>query len=692
MAWVTRRKFLALAASYGAALAWTRPYARGSAISWEERRDLYPHGVASGDPHSDSVILWTRRPPIAGSRAKTLTVEIAEDRTFHRVVASAETNVSEESDWTCRVLAAGLKPARVYWYRFADEHGLGSRIGRTITAPKGDDGKPVRFAFVSCQNVQQGASTAYRRMIWEDERRSPEERLGFVLHLGDFVYEIVWYSEDGSQEVVYARKLRDIVRYPHGEKRRDCYVPTTVDDYRALYRAYLLDPDLQDARAHFPFVCMWDNHEFSWKGWQTQENFGAGIVPAQTRKLAAAQAWFEYQPSRVLKANSAGIDKFVPPSVKDAPIHDFDGSGLGLEPGNLAVLNSLKLYRTFKWGRNVELILTDNRTFRSEPLGDQPGFAAFVPKKFPNGVPAEIVEILDAGRTFSGGHPPDTIEFGGVALPNPRKSAPAQSMLGAEQKAWFLERLRTSKAPWKLWGNTVAMTDWRIDYHNLPSGVGPKWPTEGYALIEDDDWSGYRAERAEILNLVREEKIGGFAVLAGDRHAFTAGVLSESLPPKAFEPMSVEFVTGSISAPGYFEAFEYALPKDDPLRFVFVHEPTSGGPAQDAANFSIMHGVRASLALLKTGDLQQALKESNPEVGPHFSFVDIGGHGYTTVRATAEELEVEFVCIPRPIERNELEDGGPLAYRVTHRVKLWKPGTAPRMERTAQEGTLPLVL
>jgi alkaline phosphatase D len=105
-----------------------------------------------------------------------------------------------------------------------------------------------------------------------------------------------------------------------------------------------------------------------------------------------------------------------------------------------------------------------------------------------------------------------------------------------------------------------------------------------------------------------------------------------------------------------------------------------------------MHGVRSSLALQKTGDFHEALKESNPEVGPHLSFVDIGGHGYTTVRAKAEELEVEFVCIPRPIERNDREDGGPLAYRLTHRVQLWKAGSAPRIERVAQEGTLPLVL
>jgi alkaline phosphatase D len=691
MTTITRRSFMEMAVALGAAAAWGQPTAARSRIPWHERRDFYPQGVASGDPESDSVLLWTRRPPKDGDTVKKVSVEIAEDEAFTRVVASTSANVSEETDWTCRVLAADLKPARVYWYRFADEHGFGSRIGRTITAPKDEDGKPVRFAFVCCQNVQQGASTAYRRMIWEDERRSPEDRLGFVLHLGDFVYEVVWYPEDRPQGM-YARKLRDIVRYANGEKHRDCHIPTTVDDYRALYRAYLLDPDLQDARAHFPFVCMWDNHEFSWKGWQTQENFGSGVIPAQTRKLAACQAWFEYQPARVIKANPAGVDSFVPPAVKDTPIRDFDASGLGLEPGNLAVINSLKLYRTHKWGRNVELILTDNRTFRSEPLGDQPGFAAFVPEGFPEVVPADIVEILDAGRAFSDGHPPDTIAFNRAALPNPRKNAPTQSMLGAEQKAWFLERLRASKAPWKLWGNTVAMIDWRIDFHKLPPGVGPKWPTDGYGLIEDDDWSAYSAERAEILDFVRKQEIGCFATLAGDRHAFTAGLLSTSLPPRRFDPMAVEFITGSISAPGIFEAFEYALPKDDPLRPVFLYQPSSGGPVQDAANFSIMHGVRASLALQRTGDLQQALKESNPEVGPHLSFVDIGGHGYSTVRASAEELEVEFVCIPRPIERSQREDGGPLVYRVTHRVRLWKPGSVPRVERIAQEGTLPLVL
>jgi alkaline phosphatase D len=169
-------------------------------------------------------------------------------------------------------------------------------------------------------------------------------------------------------------------------------------------------------------------------------------------------------------------------------------------------------------------------------------------------------------------------------------------------------------------------------------------------------------------------------------------VLSESLPPKRFDPVGVEFVTGSISAPGLFEAAEYALPKDHPLRAIYLYKPSSESKVQPAMNVSMMHGVRASLVLQKTGDLRQALAARNPDVAPHLSFMDAGGHGYSVVRASSEELEVEFVCIVRPIERGTRDDGGPLAYRVAHRVKRWEQNVAPRLERTLLEGTLPLVL
>src|SRR5436190_10034272 len=168
-----RRDFLKNASLLGAVLAFNPGEVWSSAREWRERRDLYPEGVASGDPHPDSVLLWTRRPPVNGDTSRRLTVEVAEDEHFTRVIATAQANLTEASDWTCRVLAAKLEPARIYWYRFTDEQGNGSRAGRTSTAPSDTDTRPVRFGFVSCQNANQGAQNAYRRMIHEDER-APE--------------------------------------------------------------------------------------------------------------------------------------------------------------------------------------------------------------------------------------------------------------------------------------------------------------------------------------------------------------------------------------------------------------------------------------------------------------------------------------------------------------------------------------
>jgi alkaline phosphatase D len=189
-----------LAVALGATAVLGRPTHARSKVAWQERRDLYPEGVASGDPESQSVLLWTRRPPTKGGKTvDKLTVEVAADESFTRVVAAAGALISATSDWTCRVLVGGLKPSGIYWYRFSEGEGRGSRIGRTITAPTDKDSRPVRFAFVSCQNANQGAQNAYRRMIFEDERAAEEDRLGFVLHLGDFIYEIVWYPENRPQ-------------------------------------------------------------------------------------------------------------------------------------------------------------------------------------------------------------------------------------------------------------------------------------------------------------------------------------------------------------------------------------------------------------------------------------------------------------------------------------------------------------
>lgn len=685
MSSITRRSFLGMAAAIGATAAWGDPFGANSRIAWRERRELFPEGVASGDPDSTSVLLWTRRPPSGGKAASKLNVEVAEDARFTRVVATAVAPVSEASDWTCRVLVGGLKASRVYWYRFSDSEGSGSRVGRTITAPDVDDDRPVRFVFVSCQNANDGAQNAYRRMIFEDEQASEAERIGFVLHLGDFIYEIVWYPEDRPQGM-YDRRVRDIVRYPHGEKIRDFHIPTTVEDYRAVYRAYLSDPDLQDARARWPFVNMWDNHEFSWLGWQSIQRFNGKNLPAQTRKVAANQAFFEYQPARITKPSGPSLERFDPPLVVDTPVTRFDEHGLGQEPNNLAAIGSLKGYRTLRWGRNVELIVTDQRTYRSEEPTDQPEVKPLSSDDFPEFISEDAMEIMDAGKTYNGGQPPASIRFGSVEIDNFWKDRPAQTILGAEQKAWFLDRLRNSKATWKIWGNTTATLDMRADLQNLPPEAPKPWPESGYGTSPLGDHGTAYVERGEIYDFVLANRITGFVTVAGDRHSFWAGLAAKSLPPKPFVPAGIAFVTGSISAPGIVEALEHSLPKEHPLRLLYVGQGPGDHAMQPTLNLLIRHGVRSCFEYARSGDIAKARALSNLDLSPHLSFVDMGGHGYSVVHATSGFIETEFVCIPRPIERSDRADGGALSYRVRSRTDLWKNGEAPKLQMKILEG------
>jgi alkaline phosphatase D len=480
---INRRQFIEAAGALGAAAVWCRPTARGSAPV-DERRDLYPEGVASGDPDHSSVILWTRRPYGDGRQRARLRVQVATDKKFSHLIANTFVPIVAEADWTARVLVGGMEPSRAYWYRFVDEEGLASRVGRTMTAPRPDDGRPIRFAFVSCQNANQGAQNAWRRMIFDDEAAHPDDRIEFVLNLGDFIYEVVWYPEDRPQGY-YARRLRPIVHYPSGRKFRDFHVPGSLDDYRAVYQAYLHDPDIQDARARWPLVSIWDNHEFSWLGWQSFQQFNGEDIPAQTLKVAANQAWFEYQPARVANPGSRSLERFERPSVSNTPIERFDDAGLGQEPNNLAAIHSLKGYRVLQWGKHLDLLVTDQRSYRSQdPIGQR----------------------------------------------------------------------------------------------------------EARAVANQD------------------------------------------------------------------------------------------------VNLLLMHGVRSSLEYARSGDIDRARALSNADLSPHLAFLDLGGHGFSKVRLDAETLDVEFVGIPRPLERSDRADGGPVFYRVRHRAKRWGKGEAPRLEQLLVEG------
>jgi len=684
---ISRRAFIQTAAAMGASLAWGGE-ARASMVKWTEKRDLYPEGVASGDPDPNSVILWTRR-PFGEPRRHVLTVEVAEDDTFRRVVAQAKAPVLASADWTTRVLVGGLKPAHVYWYRFTDAKGNGSRIGRTITAPAADDPRPVNFAFVSCQSVNEGKLNAYRRMIFEDEHAAPEEQLGFVHHLGDFIYEVVEYPDEVKTR--YDRTIYEVARIPDGGKSGNLHYPLTVDGYRAVYRGYLADPDLQDARARWPFVAMWDNHEFSWQGWQSIQQAGGPPRPGQSIKVAANQAWFEYMPARV-KAPSGTFETFGPPPVKDVKIEKWDANGLGDEPNNLKAINSLIAYRALRYGKHLDLIITDQHSYRSpDPFSDH-SLGRLGDWKDYNGMfPDDAMQILDGGRAFSGGNPPAEIRFQEQSIPNPQRNAPPQTILGATQKAWFKDKLRKSTATWKIWGCSLGCLDWRADPENLPAGLTKKpWPKGRFANLGGGDHGSAWVERKEIYELVRDAKITGFAIVSGDRHSFWAGYAAAELPPGNFEPVGLSFVGASLASPGVMEAYEHRLAKDLPLRPLYLADRPGGAKPDWTFNMLLKHGVRSCLDYARNFDLEQARKLSNPALSPHLEFVDMGGHGYAKVRLSGDEMRTEFVCIPRPITRSERPDGGPLRYRVVHTAPLWRVGEHPLLEQQVLEGDIGL--
>ncbi len=677
-----RRQFIASATALGVVGVWaTRSAAAPSRSGWREDRARYPQGVASGDPDDHSVILWTRRPFDEGDQ-HILTVEVARDAAFRRVVASAQAPVLAAADWTCRTLIGGLAPATTYWYRFVDDTGAGSRIGRTITAPRATDRRPVRFAFVSCNSVNEGAQNAYARMIWEDERAPADRKIGFVLHLGDFIYEVVEYPEEVSHR--YARTVYDLGHIPDGRKVGNFHVPTNLAGYRHVYRAHINDPDIQDARAHFPFVCIGDNHEFSWLGWQSLVVYpGSKVEPAQPLRVAANQAWWEYIPSRVRKSSGDGLDAFGPPAVTKAPIETFDDHGFATEPNSIAAIGSMTAYRTLRYGKHVDLILTDLHSYKAADPTNRPEAAALDSGAYPV-IPQEWLEIVDGGKDYAGGNPPATITIGDKTIPNFRKDEPAHTVLGREQKAWLKEQLTKSTATWKIWGVTNGPLVMRTDPQNLPDGlVKGNWPGKDFGTFGNADFSGAYAERAEIYTLIRDQKIPGFVTVSGDRHSFWAGYAAPALPPAGFNPVGLSFITGSVSAPGTGEAMEFA--KESPTLPLFVRK-TPGAAPEHTINLMIKRGVRAALDYAANGDIAKARALTNPDVAPHVAFVDMAGHGYAVVTAGPDAIDTEFVCIVRPITRATTPDGGPLRYRVSHRAELWQPGTPPKLEQRMLEG------
>ncbi|KUN39264.1 alkaline phosphatase [Streptomyces longwoodensis] len=311
-----RRRTVVKAAAATAVLA--GPLAAALPARAADEAPAFLHGVASGDPLPDGILLWTRVTPTAAATPGSgtgpdLEVEwvIALDKSLTTVVAKGSVTATAASDHTVKADVRGLQPATDYWFRFS-AGGTDSPVARTRTAPAVDAAVPgLRFGVVSCANWEAGHFSAYRHLAARSD-------LDAWLHLGDYIYEY------GTGQY----GTRDTVVRPHAP----AHEILTLADYRTRHGRYKTDPDLQALHHKAPVVAIWDDHEFANDAWSGgAENHTEGAEGTWTaRQAAARQAYFEWMPVRPAIAGTT--------------------------------------YRRLRFGKLADLSLLDLRSFRSQQV------------------------------------------------------------------------------------------------------------------------------------------------------------------------------------------------------------------------------------------------------------------------------------------------------------------------------------
>lgn len=241
-------------------------------------RNVFVHGVASGDPLSDRVILWTRISLRNPASRVHLLCTVARDPALTDVVSQTKLRTGIDRDYTVSFDATGLQPGTTYYYQFS-HNGQLSPVGRTRTLPVGEVSQ-LRFAVVSCSNYAYGYFNAYQRIA---ERAD----LDAVIHLGDYLYEY------GDGEYGSVRKLQP------------AHEIVSLDDYRARHALYKTDPDAQAMHRQHPMVAIWDDHETANDAYKSgAENHDPATEGLWADRVAAAlQAYYEWMPVRVSNRN-----------------------------------------------------------------------------------------------------------------------------------------------------------------------------------------------------------------------------------------------------------------------------------------------------------------------------------------------------------------------------------------------------
>lgn len=300
--------------------------ARGAGPVFNPDWAPFYHGVASGDPLSDRVIIWTR---VTSDNPDLAEIEVdwrmASDPELANIVASGTTSTNAQRDFTVKVDVSGLASGTTYYYGFT-ALGRHSLTGKTKTTPIGGNIDHFKFGVVSCSNYQAGYFNAYARLAQRTD-------LDAIIHLGDYIYE---YGNQvyGSNAVWQDRPLE-----PEHEI-------ISLEDYRTRYSTYRLDTNLLRLHQQYPFITVWDDHESandSYAGGSENHNETTEGAWAE-RKQNAKQAYFEWIP---IRDNAVG-----------------------------------QVYRTIRYGDLMDLILLDTRLEgREQQINDITDPALYDPER-----------------------------------------------------------------------------------------------------------------------------------------------------------------------------------------------------------------------------------------------------------------------------------------------------------------------
>lgn len=548
---VHRRRFLVgsavSVAGAGTAVALGRLPGSGTAgpVGAQGPSTVFAHGVASGDPAADRLVIWTRVTPTPDAQpgsgrgpdtAVAWQVGLTPD--LAAPIAIGELTARASSDHTASVDVPGLCPDTVHWYRFTAA-GVSSPVGRGRTAPAGDAlVDRLRFGVVSCANWAGGRFSAYRRLAERDD-------VDWVLHLGDYIYE-----------------------YGPGEygDERDPDPPremVSLADVRRRHAQYKTDPDLALLHARVAFVCTWDDHEITNDTWRDgAENHQPDEGEWAVRAAAARRAWFEWMPVRRPEADTT------------------------------------RLHRELRFGPLARLQVLDLRQYRDQQASS----------------PADTATITDPDRT----------------------------MLGSDQRSWFLDGIAASDATWNLVANSVMLTPITFlgvtDLPGTPTDVdavvaplaneaitgitGGAIPAGGVPY-NVDQWDGYAAEQQAVLTALADAGVGGCISLVGDIHSSWAC----ELRTEDARPVGVELVCTSVTSDNVDE---------------IVLEALAGTPLPPGAPAVGEVAVAAAIAA------ETVIDGANDDV----RMVELRGHGYSVLEITPEAAQMDWFFVRDRTEAN----------------------------------------